>query len=84
MTLPCSYISNSKAKQGNSIAVQWLGLGAFTAVAPNSIPGQETKIPQASQQGQKEKEKAKQIIYGISSVICKYNEKIITVFISWL
>ena len=27
--------------------VQWLGLGAFTARGPSSIPGQETKIPQA-------------------------------------
>jgi len=55
LTLPCSHIANSKAKQGNSIAVQWLGLAAFTAVAPSSSPGRETKIPQASQQGQKEK-----------------------------
>ena len=27
--------------------VQWLGLGAFTAVALGSIPGQGTKIPPA-------------------------------------
>ena len=25
---------------GNSPAVQWLGLDAFTAVAPDSVPGQ--------------------------------------------
>ena len=30
---------------GNSLAVQWLGLGALTAGAPGSIPGWETKIP---------------------------------------
>ena len=35
--------------------VQWLGLGAFTAGAPGSIPGQETKIPQATQCGKKKK-----------------------------
>ena len=32
--------------------VQWLGLGAFTAAARVSIPGQGTKIPQAAQHGQ--------------------------------
>ena len=30
---------------GNSLAVQWSGLRAFTAVGLGSIPGQETKIP---------------------------------------
>ncbi|KAI4550277.1 hypothetical protein MJT46_019003 [Ovis ammon polii x Ovis aries] len=29
---------------GNSQAVQWLGLRAFNAMAPDSIPGQGTKI----------------------------------------
>ena len=28
---------------GNSLAVQWLGLCAFTVVGPGSIPGQGTK-----------------------------------------
>ena len=32
---------------GNSLAVQWLGLCAFTAEGPGSTPGQGTKIPQA-------------------------------------
>ena len=32
---------------GNSLEVQWLGLLAFTAEGPGSIPGQGTKIPQA-------------------------------------
>ena len=31
---------------GNSLAVQWLGLGAFTAVGLGSIPGWGTKILQ--------------------------------------
>ena len=39
--------------RGNSLAVQWLGLGDFTAVA--SISGQGTKITQATQQSQKKK-----------------------------
>ena len=32
---------------GNSLAVQWSGLGTFTAEGLGSIPGQGTKIPQA-------------------------------------
>jgi len=40
-------------KQGSdSLAVQWLGLGAFTAGALGSIPGWGTKIPQAARLGQ--------------------------------
>ena len=35
--------------------VQWLGLRAFTAEGAGSIPGQETKIPQAVWHGQKKK-----------------------------
>ena len=40
---------------GNSLEVQWLGLRAFTAEGPGSIPGRETKIPQAVRHGQKKK-----------------------------
>ena len=32
-------------KGGNSLMVQWLGLNAFIAVGPGSIPGQGIKIP---------------------------------------
>ena len=35
--------------------VQGLGLRAFTAEGAGSIPGQETKIPQAVWHGQKKK-----------------------------
>ena len=42
-----SCLAFRKNKPGNSLAVQWLGLGAFTAVGPGSIPGRGTKIPQA-------------------------------------
>ena len=37
-----------KTAFGNSLVVQWLGLGAFTAKGLDSIPGQGTKIPQAT------------------------------------
>ena len=44
---------------GSSLAVQWLGLGAFTAVDPGSIPGWGTKILQAAWGGQKKKKERK-------------------------
>ena len=46
-------------KIGNSLAVQWLGLCAFTAKGLGSIPGQGTKIPQATRCGQKNPKKTK-------------------------
>ena len=42
---------------GNSLAVQWLGLGAFTAKGQGSIPSWGTKIPQAAWLGQKKKKR---------------------------
>ena len=41
------------------LAVQWLRVGAFTAVGLGSIPGQGAKIPQAVRYGQKKKKKKK-------------------------
>ena len=38
---------------GNSLVVQSLGLGAFTAKGPGSTPGQGTKIPKAAWLSQK-------------------------------
>ena len=35
--------------------VQWLGLGAFTAVVLGSVPGRGTKILQAMRRSQKTK-----------------------------
>ena len=43
-----------KTTGGNSLVVQWLGLGTFPDVAPGSIPGGGTKITQAPRHGQKE------------------------------
>ena len=40
---------------GNSLAVQWLGLRAFIAMGPGSIPGEGTKITQAVRRSQKKK-----------------------------
>ena len=42
---------------GTSLAVQWLRLLAPNAGDMGSIPGQETKIPHATQHGQKQKQK---------------------------
>ena len=41
--------------------VQWLGLGAFTAVGLGSIPGWGTKIPQAMQPKKKKGIKKKSL-----------------------
>ena len=35
----------SRVQTGNSLAAQWLGIGAFAAVGPGLIPGQGTKTP---------------------------------------
>ena len=37
----------SEINLGNSLAVQWLGLLAFTAEGAGSVPGWGTEIPQA-------------------------------------
>ena len=50
-----------RRKQGSSLEVQWLGLGAFIAVGPGSIPGWGTKIPQAAQSGPKKKKNKKKL-----------------------
>ena len=41
----------------NFLVVQWLGLQAFTAEGPSSIPSQGTKIPQIVQCYQKKEKK---------------------------
>ena len=40
-----------KSVGGTSLAVQWLGLGSFTPVGLDLIPGQGTKIPYATWHG---------------------------------
>ena len=44
---------------GTSLVVQWLGLGAFTAMAPGSIPGRGAKIPKACSMAKKKKKEKK-------------------------
>ena len=44
-----------KGRVGNSLAVQWIGLRAFTAKGLSSIPGWGTKIPQAAQRSKKKR-----------------------------
>ena len=53
---------------GNSPAVQWLGLHAFTAESWGSIPGRRTKIPQVTQHSQK-KNKTKLSIWVKSNYL---------------
>ena len=52
----------------NSLAVQWLGLGGFTALGPGFSTNQGTKIPQAVLHGQnqpnKKEQKQKKLTYN--------------------
>ena len=43
-----------KRIQGNSLVVQWLGPGIFTAMSLSSIPDLGTKMQQATRRGQKQ------------------------------
>ena len=47
---------------GDLLAVQCLGLRAFTAVGPGSIPGKGIRISQASRHGRKKKKNPFQIL----------------------
>ena len=47
-------------RPGISLAIQWLGLGTFTAEGLGSIPGGGTKISQAMWSSKKKKEKKNQ------------------------
>ena len=40
-------MEKQKEREGTFLAVQWLGLGTFTAEGLSSIPGPGTEIPQA-------------------------------------
>ena len=51
------YRITMKIEFGNSLVVQWLGLGALTARGLGWIPGWGIKILQAVRCGQKKKEK---------------------------
>ena len=49
------FTSLKSQQGGNSLVVQWLRLGAFTAMGPGWIHGQGTKIPQATRPKKKKK-----------------------------
>ena len=69
-----------KAFSGNSLAVQWFGLRAFTAEGPGSIPGWGTNIPQERKEGRREggKKDIFSIIYkNIESLCCTPETNII-------
>ena len=57
-------MSLEETKGGNSLEIQWLGLGAFTAMGLGSIPGQGTKILQASQGSWKKKKSPREKAMG--------------------
>ena len=50
------FLQSKDDTPANSLVVQWLGLRSSTAGIMNLIPGQGTKIPQASKHGQKKKD----------------------------
>ena len=51
----------SPSEPGNSLAVQWLGLRAFTSKDPGLIPVWETQILQAVRLGQQQQQQKDQI-----------------------
>ena len=55
-------LQNRKYTEESFLLVQWLGLGAFTAVAPGSISGWETEILRAVQQDQKKKKEYREFL----------------------
>ena len=57
VSLQTTSIAGEKKRVGKSPASQGLGLCAFTAKGPGSIPGWGTKIPQAAWCGQKHQTK---------------------------
>ena len=64
----CTQYAQLQIQNRNFLAVQWLGLHAFTAKGAGSIPGWGTKIPQAAPGGQKRKKKiGKEKIFLCSS-----------------
>ena len=61
---------------GNPLAVQWLGLGTFTAKGTNSISGQGTKISQAAQPKQLIF-KITKFLYGKDGIMTEFKGKLL-------
>ena len=51
---------HNKIPYGNSLVVQWLGLGTFTAVGPGWIPGGKIRILQAAKAQPKQQQQQQQ------------------------
>ena len=56
--------SQKRPHPENSLAIQWLGLRVCTA--KGSIPGQETKIPQAELPKKKKKRQQKKVVESVN------------------
>ena len=63
------YFPNKNVFGGNSLVVQWLGLWAFTAEGPGSIPGWGTKILKAVKYGGGKKNR---YVYMYNRIILLY------------
>ena len=48
---------NQRSREGNFLAVQWLGLHTFTAEGPSSVPGQGTKLCSVAKKKKKREKK---------------------------
>ena len=66
-------VASLEAERGNSLVGQWLGLCAFTAEGPGSIPAQGTNIPQAMWYGGKKKKEVKKKLRDIINIM-KFGE----------
>ena len=74
--LPSPPPVKKKKNAGDSLVVQWLGLRAFTAKGPGSIPGRGTEIPQAAQCGQSKKIEVAHCSIIYSSIKQEQNQSI--------
>ena len=70
---------NKKVYCRNSLAVQWLGLGTFTAGGLSSIPGLGAKIPQSTWCSQKKKSLLHWIFCSESQILI-YSENLLSAF----
>ena len=70
---------------GNSLMVQWLRLGVFTAVGLGLTPGQGTKIPQAMQHSRKEgrKEEVVEWLWGFWQICVQSPALLVTNTATW-
>ena len=63
-SLQSEWPSSRRIQTGSSLAIQWLGLCAFTAEGPGLISGQGTRILHATRRGQIKKKNLQTISAG--------------------